>query len=281
MEQSTHYHLNLPEGSDIVNPLTVDKPNYEAIDDIMYDNECAGVGTATELTTGTIHALTRAKNTQNVFKFTATSDYNVGDTFTVDGVVVTAKYSDGTTLSDKCYVVNSDVLCVLTGTLLTIFIAKKYDANNVMNGTKSIKENIDDIDTAIGTINSRLTGIKYTTFATVEAETNEHWDSIIGRLRDNVITDMASIINFCQLQANVDGANGLIFTCNRKYSSATITYWTAFRGTSNGFILYLMQTSGTSATLYKYAVTSTGTTVTNLSDSVGSNISVIGLDLNR
>ena len=84
MNHSTHFNLNLPTGTDIVNPLTVDVPNYQEIDEQMYLNQSASIGTATELKTGTVHAITRAKNNQNVFRFKATSVFNVGDTFTVE-----------------------------------------------------------------------------------------------------------------------------------------------------------------------------------------------------
>ena len=33
MTNTTYYNLNIVEGTDIVNPLTVDNPNYEKIDE--------------------------------------------------------------------------------------------------------------------------------------------------------------------------------------------------------------------------------------------------------
>lgn len=121
MLQSTHYALKLVEGSDIVNPLVIDRPNYETIDDTMYENESKSIGNATELKSGTIHALTRTKGNQRYFCFTATSNYDAGDTFTVDSVPVTALLPNGTALPDNAYVVNGTVLCSLIGTLLTVY----------------------------------------------------------------------------------------------------------------------------------------------------------------
>lgn len=121
MLQSTHYELKLVEGSDIVNPLVIDRPNYEAIDGVMYENESKSIGDATELKSGTIHALTRTKGNQRFFCFTATSNYDAGDTFTVDSVPVTALLPNGTALPDNAYVVNGTVLCSLIGTLLTVY----------------------------------------------------------------------------------------------------------------------------------------------------------------
>jgi hypothetical protein len=121
MRYSENYELNLVEGSDIVNPLVQDVPNYEAIDAAMFDNKEHSVGVATELKTGTVHALTRQNEDAAVFRFTATSDYTVGDTFEVDGVQVSALLVDGTALPNRCYIIGSEVLASLKGTLLTVY----------------------------------------------------------------------------------------------------------------------------------------------------------------
>ena len=121
MLQSEHYGLKLVEGSDIVNPLVIDRPNYETIDGVMYGNESQAIGNATELKSGTIHAINRSKGNQRFFIFTATSNYELGDTFTVDSVPVTALMPNGTALPNMAYVVNGTVLCSLVGTLLTVY----------------------------------------------------------------------------------------------------------------------------------------------------------------
>ena len=108
MNYSSHYNLNLAEGTDLVNPLTVDVPNYTTIDTQMFANEQSGIGTATELKSGTIHAITRANQNKDVFRFHSTSVFNVGDTFTVDGGTVTALYVDGSTLKDRCFIIGSE-----------------------------------------------------------------------------------------------------------------------------------------------------------------------------
>lgn len=130
MNYSAHYNLNLVEGTDLVNPLTVDVPNYTAIDNTMFANEQAGVGTATELKSGSIHAITRANQNRDVFKFHSTSIYNAGDTFTVDGATVTALAVDGGSLKDRCFIVGSDVLCILNGSQLTVLATYVPDTIN-------------------------------------------------------------------------------------------------------------------------------------------------------
>ena len=128
MKTTTYYNLNIVEGTDIVNPLTVDNPNYEKIDEVMHDNAVAGVTLATELTNSTIHALTRENSDCSVIRFIATSQWKAGDSVTVDGVPVLALLPSGETLPDGAYVINANVLCVLTGTNLTVYVGKK--ANN-------------------------------------------------------------------------------------------------------------------------------------------------------
>lgn len=167
MNHSTHYNLNLAEGTDLVNPLTVDVPNYQTIDSTMYANEQSGVGTATELKTGTIHAITRTAPARNVFRFTATSIFNVGDTFTVDGSVVTALYPDQSSLKERCFIVGSEVLCMLTGSQLTVLTAYypeaqyvPFDDTNVSYTASNVQTAIDNASTATGTEYSSGVSVK-------------------------------------------------------------------------------------------------------------------------
>ena len=98
MRESEHFNLFLAEGSDIVNPLVQDVQNYEAIDGQMFKNQNAGVQNATELKSGTVHAITRNVPDAQFITFTATSNYTAGETFPVDGVQVSAITVSGDTL---------------------------------------------------------------------------------------------------------------------------------------------------------------------------------------
>ena len=123
MRKSKNFDLNLYEGTDIFNPLTNDVPNYEKIDAQMEKNYNLSVGKATELKTGTVHALTRENADCPMIHFTATSNFTSNDTFTVDGVQVSALLVDGSTLPSNCYIIGSEVICYLKGTLLTFFLS--------------------------------------------------------------------------------------------------------------------------------------------------------------
>lgn len=123
MRNTTHYNLNIVEGTDIVNPLVVDNPNYEAIDEAMWNNAVAGIPLATELKGGTIHAITRSNPSASMFRFVATSDFVAGETFTVDGAQVTAYTTNSVPLATNAYRIGASVIGCLVGTVLTLFVA--------------------------------------------------------------------------------------------------------------------------------------------------------------
>ena len=157
MQYTPHYNLNLPEGTDIVNPLVQDNPNYSAIDTALYDNKLRVVGTATHVKTGTNHAITLADSDINQFKFVATGDYATGDTFTVDGVTVTPRIADGSTIPNGAFKINSTVLCILDGTILNfinaggIIEASDVYYDNTLSGIASVNVQgaIDEISNAL------------------------------------------------------------------------------------------------------------------------------------
>ena len=157
MQYTANYNLNVPEGTDIVNPLVQDNPNWTAIDTAMYANKLRTIGTATEVTTGTVHALTRADNDIPVFRFVATSDYNTGDTFTVDGVSVTALLPNGTLPKNKAYVINASVLAILDGTRMTLVgIDGNINAADVIYDNTSSGLTATDVNAAIDELKSDL-----------------------------------------------------------------------------------------------------------------------------
>lgn len=121
MKTTTNYGYKQYEGSDIFNPLTVEAQNIQSIDDNMGKNRDAAVQLATEIKSGTVHAITRSTPSASVIRFVATSDWAQGDTCTVDGVQVSTLLPTGETLPGGAWKINSNVLAVLTGTLLTVF----------------------------------------------------------------------------------------------------------------------------------------------------------------
>lgn len=133
MNQSTNYNLKLYEGTDLFNPLTVENVNFNDLDTIVKGVSDAAIGRATELLTGTVHALTRADTDRDYFAFTATANFTAGDTFTLDGAQVSALTPDGQQLATGAYIIGSEVLVLVKGTLLTFILnpAKAPDADKL------------------------------------------------------------------------------------------------------------------------------------------------------
>lgn len=154
MTNTTYYNLNIVEGADIVNPLTVDNPNYEKIDEVMHDNAVSGVTLATEIANATVHAITRENSECAVIRFIATSIWKAGDTVTVDDVPVTALLPSGETLPDGAYVINANVLCILTGTNLTVYAERKK-----IDNASDIAYNDTNVATAMNKMNNDLANI--------------------------------------------------------------------------------------------------------------------------
>lgn len=148
MRTTTNYKLNIAEGTDKYNHLTIDNPNYEKIDDTMKSIEDASVPVATELKSGSVHAITRNNPNASMFRFVATSKFTTGDTFTVDSKQVTALLPTGQPLSTGAYVINSNVLCCLVGTNLTIYcpgIPENVDATTLEGHDSSYFASADDL----------------------------------------------------------------------------------------------------------------------------------------
>lgn len=124
MTSTTNYGLNIVEGTDIVNPLTQFNPNFNSIDTIMKANADAAVSSATCIKSGTVHTVTRTNTDAEMFVFTASGDWNLGDTMTVDGTPVTPVLPDGSGLIAGSFLINSEVLCSLKGTKVTVYSNK-------------------------------------------------------------------------------------------------------------------------------------------------------------
>lgn len=159
--KTTNYEFNISEGTDLVNPLTDIFPNFEDIDTDLKGVSDSAVGTATELVTGTVHALVRSDSDRNVFTFTATSNFKAGETFTLDGVQVTALTPDGQTLSTGCYIIGSEVLVAVKGTLMTVYVnpSKALDSDK-LDGHDStyyaIASDVSDLSGDVSALSSKV-----------------------------------------------------------------------------------------------------------------------------
>ena len=120
MQSTTNYSMNLVEGTDLVNIPVQLNPNFQTIDQEMFANKKATIGTATEVVTGTVHAVVRANVDADMFRFTATGAWTAGDTMTLDGSAVNVHLADGTAPATGAYIIGAEVVAVVNGTLVTL-----------------------------------------------------------------------------------------------------------------------------------------------------------------
>ena len=186
MTTTTYYNLNIVEGTDIVNPLTVDNPNYEKIDETMHNNAVSGVTLATEIANATVHAITRENSECAVIRFIATSEWKAGDTATVDGVPVTALLPSGETLPDGAYGINANVLCILTGTNLTIYAERKKveNANDIAYHDTTVGAELVRLDGEVNEVKESIAniGVKTFVYETIVSANSQRQVSI-GQIR--------------------------------------------------------------------------------------------------
>lgn len=123
MTYTTNYNLMLVEGTDVVNPLTQLNPNISDIDSQMKSNADATVARATCTKTGTTHAVVTSNSDAAMQRFTATGNWETGDTMTIDGVSVSVYLPDGTAPQTGCFVINSEVIIAINGSRVTLYAA--------------------------------------------------------------------------------------------------------------------------------------------------------------
>lgn len=182
--QTTYYDLIKVEGTDLVNPLTQLNPNMDAIDAAMHGLSVNAIGTAVEVITGTVHALTRVNQTDAKFiQFIASGDYDTGDTFTLDGVAINATYPDGTSLETDAYATGATVLIGLNAddSTATFYLSKTG------SGVATDSERLGGELPAYYSSKSYADDIKTTADAAAaaiakKALVNVYYDSVSGKL---------------------------------------------------------------------------------------------------
>lgn len=121
MQKTTNYDLDITEGTDIANVPISQAPNIRKIDEVMKTNESNGFSPATEVLSGTVHNLTRSFPAAGMIRWIAAAPYAAGDTFTVDGVAVTARTVRGENLPSGAYIVGQCVQAFVDGKNMTVF----------------------------------------------------------------------------------------------------------------------------------------------------------------
>ena len=162
MTTTTNYGYTVVVGTD--SPVNIQNdiaPNFTAIDTDLKAVSDSAITDATHTVTGTVHALVRTDADRSVFYFVATGDMVAGDTFTVDGVSVTARLANGEALGTGSFKINNTVMCILVGSVLNLMVynsvtiptptASSVSYDNTGSGlvANDVQDAIDEIAQAI------------------------------------------------------------------------------------------------------------------------------------
>lgn len=157
-QTTTNYGLLKPEATDSYNHLIFDNPNMDTIDAALKANSDAAITAATCIKSGTTHTITRVNSDANVMKFTATGDWNTGDTMIIDGVTVSPYLVTGEALKTGAFLINTEVLVALSGVRATVYSNQSeagstlFDDTNVPFTTSNVQGAIDGIQGEINVL---------------------------------------------------------------------------------------------------------------------------------
>ena len=257
MNQTTNYELSLYEGTDLFNPLTVENVNFSDLDTIIKGISDRAVSGATELLTGTVHAITRTDTDCPIFVFTATANYTAGETFTVDGVQVTALLPSGTTLPTGAYVIGSNVLCLLNGTHMTVLCDAGADAQTLQGHAASYfatDSDLDDLATTVGNISTKVgTAVLTTTAPDCSGAINELNTTLSDKQNKNWIESSDGTVPATAIECRVRGSVylGGVNQCITLYMNASDLAFNGryFAGGHDGQTGFLMAVVNNNRTL--------------------------------
>ena len=219
MNYTSNYNFKLPEGTDIVNPLVDNNPNWSDADTIIKGVSDKTVDTASCVKTGTLHAVTRTDSNKVIFKFTATGNWNTGDTMSVDGTTVSVFLQNGEAPLTGAYVINTEVLAIISGTRVTLFASPNIEPSasvvsydNTASGLTAVnaQDAIDEVDAAVKAVK----GLAY-------VDITDNTDSI-GRVTISSATVLDN--NFKIIAAEIiDSHNGFYAVCAKRYAALDST----------------------------------------------------------
>ena len=275
MQYTPNYNLIIAEGADAVNPLTQIFPNFTAIDTAMEDNKEAGITTASEVTTGGVHAIVRVDSSVPVFRYTATSAWTTGDTMTLDGSAVTVHLADGTAPKSGAYVIGAEVLAIVNGSLVTLMTGASFDGVVSFNSRQGVvtPQSGDYTANMIG-YNNTASGLSATdiqsavdevvnmipsgTSVSVTADGTKTYKQLFDTLFS--LVDPAKITK----KATLSNDQGTIYVCG----FINATNYIFFSESMNASVAYINQYSVSDGTSSAYLMNVTANTIQDLSNSV-------------
>lgn len=234
---TTNYSFNIAEGTDTVNLLTQCYPNFTSLDSILKEIDDSDITVASETKSGTVHQLVRSKANRNVIRFTATSNFTLGDTFTVDGSPVTAVTVAGTALQTGDFVINSNVIAILNGALLTVYAGGSVpsptaaDVSYDNTGSGLTATDVQDaIDEVLGDIPANAAALSYdnTGSGLTAANVQDAIDEIVSGIGGGSVETTSDGI---KTTAQVLNTLFALIDMSKVTSKSTLYYYTAAQPT--------------------------------------------------
>ena len=266
MQTTTNYGFNIVEGTDIVNPLTQENPNWNSTDTILKAISDCTFNLATHYKSGNTHLITRDVSTPgyNIIRFRATADWNEGDILSLDGVTQTVCFSNGETPGEGAFKTDNYVLLFKFGTRtrVTMFASP----------TKYLPTASEVTTTGGDSVQDYIDGTKFKNLETWTPNIGENWETFLARIRDNSTKTIPA--NF--IRCTCDGISGLIFRQSRRTSATSWQYETDYF-TGNSLVKYVLSTGADSAVVRKYDILNG--TIQNLSSADAQTINIYGLDV--
>lgn len=169
-QTTTNYGLLKPEATDSYNHLIYDNQNMDTIDAAMKANSDAAITSATCIKSGTTHTITRSNTSASVMRFTATGDWNSGDTMIIDGVTVSPFLMTGEALKTGAYLINSEVIIALSGTRATV-LTNQSEAGTTYFDDSNVSFTANNVEDAIEALNASKIKLFHTEEITITGET--------------------------------------------------------------------------------------------------------------
>lgn len=261
MSLTPNFGFNIPASTDIVNLLTQCYPNFNIADTAMKAIKEQGISQATESKSGTVHNIVRVDSDCSVFWFTATSNFVTGDTFTVDGSPVTAVKVSGAGLETGDFVINSNVPCIVKGSVLTVLAggAGTPTAQDVSYDNSGSGLTANDVQDAIDELKSDIP----TGFSATAITYDNSGSGLTATNAQDAIDELASSIGPSgSVSVTADGAKSNATLLNGLYAlidSSKITKDTKLLEYKGGAVYYhyFSRTDGTSYSFSRLGVSST------------------------
>lgn len=237
MSLTPNFGFNIPESTDIVNLLTQCYPNFTIADTAMQAIKQQGISQATESKSGTVHNIVRVDSDCSVFWFTATSNFATGDTFTVDGSPVTAVKVSGAGLETGDFVINSNVPCIVKGSVLTVLagggsstvVAQDVTYDNTGSGLTATDVQ-DAIDEVVADIPANASALSYDNTGSGLTATNvqDAIDEVKALIpsRQYVSTGLETLNSRCNILDGgyyIDNDTGIVYVDITIYTTASIS----------------------------------------------------------